>query len=947
MKRGSSRRAKRKERATMKRRVHVLTCVVLAASLVLLLCPSGFSVALADTLPANVGGSGENAGAASIAEPLAPSGADDAVGEGTPSGADVECVDDEVLVVYEADATAQEERRIDEVARAKATSATSELSESLDLSDNLGRVVKMQVNEDAADELIDELNATPGVAHAQHNFIYRMSEGLSDEGADVEYADVAGVGSESATTITASSTTVPDWAIPDDENLSKQYYLEPWGESTTTSGANLYNAWTLARAEQSVSIAVLDTGVLTTHEDLAANIDTTHMADLVRNRDGSVTVNQGTMTMTSGHGTHVAGIAAGVANNNKGIAGTSYNARIVPLQVFYYDSFYGTVTNSVMLLAAYQYLKELIDAGELTDLHVINMSLGGYGEDEEDVAFQKAVKTMRDDYNVLTVAAGGNGDDYGNAVTDKSWPADFDECMSVTALEQNGTNATFSDYNEYKDISAPGVGICSTYNSSEESYTTLDGTSMATPLVAGIAALLWTVQPDLTVSQAFEALEQTAHALDPNGANYHDATQTGSAGAVDAYEAVKYVIDNFGGTANVEDPRPLITEADVTLAGDTTYTGAAVTPTVTVQVDGTILAEGTDYTLEFKNNVEVGTAQVVVTGIDNYRGSVTKSFAVGKANVAWKRLAGGTAIGTMKQIVNEGWDSNDSDWVSAGKYAIVATTAGYYDALSASGLAGLLNCPILMTAPTSLTDATSVLIKSKGVKNVIVVGGTSAVSANTFNQIKKLGVSVERVWGNTAIGTANKIYEYGKKVGSGWGSDAIVATSSSYQDALSIAPYAYQKKAPIFLAKGKPGTLIDTSVKAIKNGGFTRTIITGGTAAVASSVESSQLAGKNCVRLGGNTAYGTSKLVANWCISQGMSANKAGIATGKSYYDALTGAALCGKNNAVLCLVDAGKETCVSGVLAPNKNKMLSAYVFGGTQAVPDSVLTTCKNAVK
>ncbi len=941
----------------MRRRVHVLARVVLAASLVLLLCPSGFSTALADTVPANAGGNGGNTGVGSSAEPVAASGADDAAGEGASSGADAECVDDEVLVVYEADATAQEERRIDEVAHAKATSATSELSESLDLSDNLGRVVKMQVDEDAADELIDELNATPGIAHAQHNFIYRMSEGLSDEGADIENADTAGAGSESATAIT-SSTTAPDWAIPDDTKLSKQYYLEPWATSTTTSGANLYNAWTLARADQSVSIAVLDTGVLTTHEDLAANIDTTHMADLVRNRDGSVTVNQGTMTMTSGHGTHVAGIAAGVANNSKGIAGTSYNARIVPLQVFYYDSSYGSepVTDSAMLFSAYRYLKGLIDAGELTDLHVINMSLGGYGEDEEDVAFQKAVKTMRDDYNVLTVAAGGNGDDYGNAVTDKSWPADFGECMSVTALNQNGTNAKFSDYNEYKDISAPGVDIYSTYNASdgksdedsspESSYKKLSGTSMATPLMAGIAALLWTVQPDLTVSQAFEALEKTAHTLDPNGANYHDATQTGSAGAVDAYEAVKYVIGNFGGMANVDDPRPLITEADVTLAGDTTYTGAVVTPTVTVQVDGTTLAEGSDYTLEFKNNVEVGTAQVVVTGIDNYRGSVTKSFVVGKANVAWKRLAGNTAIGTMKQIVNEGWTSGS-------KYAIVATTAGYYDALSASGLAGLLDCPILMTAPDKLTDATSALIKSKGVKNVIVVGGTSAVSASTFNQIEKLGVSVERVWGNTAIGTANKIYAYGNtllkagKIKSGWGTDAIVATSSSYQDALSIAPYAYAKKAPIFLTKGKPGTLIDTSANAIRYGGFTRTIITGGTAAVASSVESSQLAGKSCVRLGGNTAYGTSKLVANWCISQGMSANKAGIATGKSYYDALTGAALCGKNNAVLCLVDTGKEACVSGVLAPNKNKMLSAYVFGGTQAVPDSVLTTCKNAVK
>ena len=330
----------------------------------------------------------------------------------------------------------------------------------------------------------------------------------------------------------------------------------------------------------------------------------------------------------------------------------------------------------------------------------------------------------------------------------------------------------------------------------------------------------------------------------------------------------------------------------------------------------------------------IGIACCQVNGVKYW----VQEFGSESSSSTWKRLAGNTALGTMKQIVNEGWKSSN--------YAIIATTNGYYDALSASGLAGLLDCPILMTASDKLTDTTAKLITEKKVKNVIVVGGTSAVSANTFNQIKKLsGVSsVERVAGNTAIGTANKIYAYGNtllkagKIKSGWGSDAIVATASGYQDALSIAPYAYAKKAPIFLAKGKPGTLADTSSKAIKNGGFSRTIITGGEAAVASSVESQVT--KTTKRLAGNTAYGTSRKIADFCIKEGgMTAAHMGVATGRSYYDALAGAALCGKNNSVLVLADDGNSGTVDNVVKPHRGELqTSCYVFGGRSAIQPTV---------
>ena len=381
-------------------------------------------------------------------------------------------------------------------------------------------------------------------------------------------------------------------------------------------------------------------------------------------------------------------------------------------------------------------------------------------------------------------------------------------------------------------------------------------------------------------------------------------------------------------------------------------TGSAIEPVPTVTYcpaggQATKLKAGADYDVSYANNKSVGTATVTITGKGNWAGVKTATFKITARPVvgaaAWKRLSGNTAIGTMKQIVNEGW--KQSDW------AIVATTAGYYDALSASGLAGLLDCPILMTSPTSLTDATSALIKSKGVKNVIVVGGTSAVSDNVFNQIKKLGVSVERVAGGTAIGTANKIYTYGNtllkagKIKSGWGTDAIVATASGYQDALSIAPYAYAKKAPIFLASGKPGTLTNSTVKLLKAGGFKRTIITGSEVAVAKSVESQVVGAK---RLGGGTAYGTSRKIADFAISQGMEAAHMGVATGKSYYDALAGAALCGKKNSVLILADDGNSNTVDNVVKPNKKALeKSCYIFGGTSAVSTNVENKIKEASK
>ena len=370
-----------------------------------------------------------------------------------------------------------------------------------------------------------------------------------------------------------------------------------------------------------------------------------------------------------------------------------------------------------------------------------------------------------------------------------------------------------------------------------------------------------------------------------------------------------------------------IAQAEVEAVADQTATGKPICPQPAVVYDGKTLEKGTDYELSYKNNVEPGTATIVIAGKGDFTGTKTVNFAI-LDNQLWKRLAGNDALGTMKAIVDAGWES--SEW------AVVATNKSYHDALAAAGVAGLLEAPVLTTAPASLSKQTRTILASKNVKKVLVVGGVSAVSENVEKQLKAMGLAVQRVAGNTAVGTANKVYNFGKTLNGGWGSDAIVATSSSFQDALSIAPYAYAKKVPIFLTGGKDGTLTDASAKAIKAGKFTRTIIVGGEAAVPKSVER-QVTG--ATRVAGNTAYGTNKKVVDFAISQGMSAAHMGVATGRSYYDALAGAALCGKQNSILVLADDKNSNNIDKVVKVRKDALVpNCYIFGGKAALSESV---------
>ncbi|MEW5959707.1 MAG: S8 family serine peptidase, partial [Chloroflexota bacterium] len=198
-----------------------------------------------------------------------------------------------------------------------------------------------------------------------------------------------------------------------------------------------------------------------------------------------------------GHGSHVAGIAAASGNNGKGIAGVSWQAKIMPVKVL--DKWgHGDTYN----------LSQAIRYAADNGAQIINMSLGGgCGSGWPDV--EDAVNYALSK-GVLLVAASGN-----NGISSISCPAALNGVMAVGATTSDDQRAGYSNYGSGLDVVAPGSSIYSTYLGG--GYTTMTGTSMATPHVAGLAALLWSFVPSYTDSQVRDALQNTVDDLGTAG----------------------------------------------------------------------------------------------------------------------------------------------------------------------------------------------------------------------------------------------------------------------------------------------------------------------------------------------------------------------------------------------------------------------------------------------
>lgn len=380
-----------------------------------------------------------------------------------------------------------------------------------------------------------------------------------------------------------------------------------------------------------------------------------------------------------------------------------------------------------------------------------------------------------------------------------------------------------------------------------------------------------------------------------------------------------------------------------------TATGAPVNPKPKVVVDGKTLTEGIDYTVAYEDNrgnavqdpTDAGSYVVVVSGIGNYAGVVAKKFSI--VDSVAVRLAGEDALGTMKAIVNEGR-------FPKGGTVVLATLDGYWDALAASGIAGLAKAPVLMTSGDALSTETAAELGALEPSTIIVVGGAASVSNEVADEAAAAAGSAKivRCAGQNAAGTAADVYAKGVEItGAPWSDTAFVCSGSGYWDALSAAPVAYAKGMPIFLTSGV-GSLDSATLTAMKDGGVKNVYLVGGERsvgpAVAQAIEDAGMAVAG--RLAGSDAIATSEAVASYGLTVGMSANRMGMATNSSYYDALAGAALCGKNNAVMVLVGDESSSSISGFVTEHAASISTGYLFGGTGTLSTAVEDAFKAAV-
>ena len=303
----------------------------------------------------------------------------------------------------------------------------------------------------------------------------------------------------------------------------------------------------------------------------------------------------------------------------------------------------------------------------------------------------------------------------------------------------------------------------------------------------------------------------------------------------------------------------------------------------------------------------------------------------------WVRLWGRGALDTMSQISKAGWDASDA--------VVIASNAGYWDALAANSLAGALECPVLLTDGNSLSGQTREEIRRLGSKIAYICGGPNTIDPSVEAQLRSVGCSdVRRLCGarqnDTAIAIASIVRQIKPSA------RCIIATSETFHDALSAASYAYASACPILTCKNGANVLSRETLDYIKGSGFRSAVIVGGHNSVASSIESvlSSCDVGSIERLQGPTAYETSLEIARWCIRQGMEAGGMGVATGSTFHDALSGAALCGINNAPIVIADNNNRVTITDFVSENRAEITGGYVFGGPASVSDSVYRTLEH---
>ena len=400
---------------------------------------------------------------------------------------------------------------------------------------------------------------------------------------------------------------------PTDPSYSRTWHL--WGVTPTNYGANLPAAWNITTGSASILTAIIDTGGRLTHEDLAgrtlaSNPGYDMIADVATANDGNgrdadpsdpgdyVTPAEATAgcgsSDSSWHGSHVGGTIGARANNGKGIAGINWVSPLLFVRALGKCGGYSSDIADGMRWAA-----GLPVTGVPTNpnpARVLNLSLGGYGSCSS--SFQTAINAVTATGAVVVVAAGNENDDAANAQ-----PASCANVITVAATAKDGNRAYYSNYGSLVELAGPGgdstvdSGVYSTvdrgtYGPAGDAYASYQGTSMATPHVAGIVSLMLSANPTLTPAQVLQILQRTVTPF-PAGSDCRGLCGAGIVNAGAAVEAAASMVRSINltpaslsfnnqpvdsvsltQTLTISNPSGLaLTVSDATLTGDFTRNG--------------------------------------------------------------------------------------------------------------------------------------------------------------------------------------------------------------------------------------------------------------------------------------------------------------------------------------------------------------------------------------
>ena len=318
--------------------------------------------------------------------------------------------------------------------------------------------------------------------------------------------------------------------IPNDPRFSELYGMLNTGQTGGTVDADIDadQAWAVSRGSHSVLVGVIDTGIDYNHPDLAANIwtnpgeiagnlvddDNNGYVDDVHGYDFAN--NDGDPFDDNGHGTHTSGTIGGVGNNGIGVAGVNWQVTVMGAK-FLSGAGSGTTANAVL-------------AVEYTTMMGVDLTSNSWGGGGFSQALYDAVAAAGAANIAFVAAAGNDGTD--NDVS-PHYPSNYDlaNVISVAATDHNDAKASFSNYGLTSvDLGAPGVNILSTLPGN--SYGLASGTSMATPHVSGVCALIRAVAPGIDVAQLKNILFNSA---DPKASM---AGRTVTGGRLNAFFAI-------------------------------------------------------------------------------------------------------------------------------------------------------------------------------------------------------------------------------------------------------------------------------------------------------------------------------------------------------------------------------------------------------------------------